>query len=241
MSWLLFLLAGAFIGPPALLAQSAERPTAPYRFALGLLLFALAAVFSARDASATGVTAQRIAIPQASARYRIALEREAAAQFGLSAPVARLAAQIHQESAWRPNAASPYAQGLAQFTPATAAWLPDVCPGVGPPDVWDAHWSLRAIACYDAYLHARVTAASACDRWSFTLSAYNGGLGWLNRDRNRASSTGLDPARWFGHVETTSARAQWARVENRDYVRRVLLLLEPAYLAAGWPGQAVCT
>jgi soluble lytic murein transglycosylase-like protein len=236
MSWLLAIFGALLVYWPAMSDRNAARPVAPYRTALGIVLLVLSMLVGHREAQAATV-----AIPEQSARYRIALEREAAARFGLSAPVARLAAQIHQESAWKPTAASPFAQGLAQFTPSTAAWLPDVCPEVGPPDVWDAGWSIRAIACYDAWLHANVIgAATACDRWAFTLSSYNGGLGWLNRDRARASSNGLDPARWFDHVETTSARANWARVENRDYVRRILLKLEPAYLAAGWSGQAVC-
>lgn len=189
------------------------------------------------DAQASGPD---VSIPATSAQYRIRIEREAGAAFGLNAPTARLAAQIHQESHWRPMAASAYAQGLAQFTPATAAWLPNVCPHVGPPDVWDANWSIRAMICYDRYLYERVTGAGECDRWSFALSAYNGGLGWVNRDKARASAQGADAARWAGHVEYHTARAQWARVENRDYVRRILLVLEPAYIAAGWDGLAVC-
>lgn len=205
-----------------------------------LLALTLGLAFITPAAATSATQAAAITIPERSARYRIALEREAGTRFGLDAPVARLAAQIHQESAWRPDAASKYAHGLTQFTPATAAWLPDVCPDVGSPDVWDPDWSLRAIACYDHYLYANVTGASECDRWGFALSAYNGGLGWVNRDRTRASATGADAARWFGHVELHSARAKWARAENRDYVRRILLLLEPAYIAAGWPGEAVC-
>lgn len=188
----------------------------------------------------SATTAAPVPIPQASARYRIALQRAAAAQFGIDAPVARLAAQIHQESAWRPGAESAYAQGIAQFTPATAAWLPSVCPDVGAPDAWDATWSMRAMACYDRYLYERVAASRECDRWGMTLSSYNGGLGWLNRDITRASANGADPALWFDNVERFSARSSAARAENRAYVRRILLTVEPAYIAAGWPGQAVC-
>lgn len=182
-------------------------------------------------------------IPEMSTRYRLALEREAVAQFGLDAPVARLAAQIHAESAWQSNAQSPYAQGLAQFTPPTAQWLPTVCPSVGEPDPWDPAWSLRAIACYDAWLHARVpAAASACERWAFVLSSYNGGLRWLIRDRVQASAKGADPAHWFGHVERQNAgRSAAAFAENRGYVVKILRYLEPAYIAAGWPGEAVCS
>lgn len=178
---------------------------------------------------------------QSSTRFRLSLEREAVAQFGLDAPVARLAAQIHAESAWEPTAQSPYAQGLAQFTPPTAQWLPTVCPSVGEPDPWDPAWSLRAIACYDAWLYERVPeSASECERWAFVLSSYNGGLRWLMRDRIRASAKGADPARWFSHVERHSTRSPAAMAENRGYVARILKRLEPAYIAAGWPGEVAC-
>jgi len=211
---------------------------------IGLIvaLLCIAAIESSTraDAVASVPVAERVAIPEQSARYRIALEREAAAQFGLDAPVARVAGQIHQESLWDASAESPFAQGLAQFTPSTAHWLPDVCPDVGPPDTWDAAWSLRAITCYDRYLYDRLNAASECDRWAFTLSAYNGGLGMLNRERTRASTTGVEAARWFEHVERFSARSRPAFAENRAYVRRILYVLEPSYVAAGWPGEVVC-
>lgn len=184
--------------------------------------------------------AGEIEIPEQSARYRIALEREASAQFGLDAPVARMAAQIHQESRWNPSAQSPFARGLSQFTASTATWLPGVCPDVGAPDPWNADWSIRAIACYDRYLYVHLDGASECERWAFTLSAYNGGMGMLNRERMRASATGADAARWFNSVERFSARSRSAYVENRSYVRRILLDIEPAYLDAGWPGEAVC-
>lgn len=190
--------------------------------------------------AAPPAAAPKVRVPDFSVRYRLALEREAAENFGLSAPVARIAAQIHQESGWRPDAESAYAQGLAQFVPATARWLPTVCPTVGEPDPWDPQWSIRAVACYDAWLYARVSGATECDRWAFTLSAYNGGLGWIARDKQLAARNGADPKRWFGHVERWSPRAQWAREENRGYPQRILLLLEPAYVRAGWPGTTVC-
>jgi soluble lytic murein transglycosylase-like protein len=207
-----------------------------------VLLACMALIRCSAPADAAGIAGQeRVAIPEQSARFRLALEHEAAARFGLDAPVARMAAQIHLESGWNPSAESAFAQGLAQFTPDTATWLPGVCPDVGKPDTWDPAWSLRAIACYDHYLYANVAGDSECDRWAFTLSAYNGGLGWVQRDRARAQAARLDPDRWWGSVERTSARASWARTENRDYVRRILRVLEPAYLDDGWSGQAVCT
>ena len=176
---------------------------------------------------------------------RMAIQREAVRNFGLDAPVARLAAQVQQESAWNPKAASAYAQGLTQFTPATAKWLPSICPAVGKPDPWDAQWSLRAQSCYMAWLAKRVTpyryagAMSACTRWAFAFRAYNGGEGWLNKERMAAQRGGADANDWRA-VESFRVRAGWAHKENIGYPRRILLTLEPAYLAAGWPGKAVC-
>lgn len=193
------------------------------------------------DAAAVIVSSGPVVIPQESARYRLALARAAANQFGLDAPVARLAAQIQQESAWDPRAESPYAQGLSQFTPATARWLPSVCPEVGPPDAWDPQWSLRALTCYDAWLYSRMaSAADECARWAFTLSAYNGGETALDRERARADVRGLDQNRWFGEVDGVVGRALRAWRENRGYVANILLHVEPAYIDAGWHGEAAC-
>ena len=185
-------------------------------------------------------------IPEASLQYRRALEQAAGERWGLDAPVARLGAQIQTESAWNPRARSPDAEGLAQFTPATARWLPQICPHVGRPDPWDAYWSIRALTCYDHALYAdmrprRSAVLNPCSAWAFALSAYNGGEGWLARDRRLAAARGLDPDRWFGSVATVNAgRSASAWRENRSYPRGILLRLEPAYLAAGWPGRAAC-
>lgn len=201
-----------------------------------------------------GVVAGLLALGMASAQARVAdvpvamrlaIQREAVRNFGLDAPVARLAAQVQQESGWNPKAASAYAQGLTQFTPATAAWLPEVCPAVGAPDPWDPQWSLRAQACYMAWLYKRVTpyryagSMSECTRWAYAFRAYNGGESMLQRERLAAQKAGADANNWQA-VEPYRVRAAWAHKENVGYPRRILLVLEPAYLAAGWPGQAVC-
>ncbi len=209
---------------------------------LDLASVALLAVGVLMSSPCEAATADAARIPVRADGYSKLLEREAIGRFGLNAPVALLAAQLHQESHWRADAQSPYAQGLAQFTPATAAWIPGVCADLGPPNVWDARWSIRAQACYMRHLHRQlVDTATPCDRWAMTLSAYNGGLGWLKRDRKWASAKGADSARWFDQVELYSKRAAWAYRENRDYPRRILLGLEPLYIAAGWPGSATCT
>lgn len=184
-------------------------------------------------------------IPTVATTYRIAIEREAARNFGLDTPAARLAAQVQQESGFRADAQSLYAQGLTQFTPATARWLPTICPAVGEPDPWDPQWSLRAQACYMAWLLDRskpfryAGTMTACSDWNFALRAYNGGEGMLNRERLAAQRAGADANDWRA-VEAYRIRAPWAHKENIGYPRRIMLVLEPAYLAAGWPGSAVC-
>jgi len=179
--------------------------------------------------------------PRAALAHRSLLIRSARVELGLSAPVATLAAQAEQESGWNPAARSVVgAQGLAQFMPQTAAWLGGLRPDLGPAEPCNPSWALRAMAAYDAWLLDRTSAATTCEHWAMVLSAYNGGLGWVRRDALQAVADGLDPARWWGHVETVNAgRSRLAFAENRGYPRRILLRLEDTYEAAGW-GKGVC-
>lgn len=180
-------------------------------------------------------------IPAEAQHYRRDLVRAAHHGLGLAAPIATLAGQVHQESGWRADARSGAgAEGLAQMMPATAAWLAETRPGeLHPAQPYNPGWALRALVAYDAWLLARVPGTSACERWAFALAGYNGGLGWVRRDRRLAREAGADPDRWWGEVEHHTARAGWARRENRGYVRRILTELEPRYRAAGW-GAGVC-
>lgn len=71
-----------------------------------------------------------------------------------------------------------------------------------------------------------------------TLSAYNGGLGWVQRDQTLAAQRGLDRQRWFGHVATVNAgRAATNWRENRHYPQRILYELAPRYLT--WGGRSL--
>jgi len=54
-------------------------------------------------------TVQATGLPREAELHRRVLTREAQAQWGLQAPVARFAGQIHQESGWRADARSAYA------------------------------------------------------------------------------------------------------------------------------------
>lgn len=206
--------------------------------ALALLLGLLIALMLLLAACRAGAADT---IPRDAQQYRRDLVRAAHQGMGLSAPIATLAGQIHQESRWRADAASPAgAQGLAQFMPATAAWMADARPRqLGPADPWNPGWALRALVVYDGWLLDQLAAADACEHWAFALSGYNGGLGWVQRDQRLAQAAGADPTRWFGHVANHTGRADWARSENRAYVRRILTRWEPLYAAAGW-GAGVC-
>lgn len=178
-------------------------------------------------------------VPAAAKPYRAELTRNARAVLGLNAPVALLAAQVHQESAWRPGAVSPAgAAGLTQFMPATARWISELFPELAANDPFNPSWALRALVRYDAWLYARVRAANACQAWAMTLSAYNGGLGWISRDQALASSKGLDRLMWFDSVERVNAGRSAANFrENRDYPRRIIYTHQQRY--STW-GGTVC-
>ena len=127
-------------------------------------------------------------IPTAAQPWRRTVTREAQAVWGLQAPVSLFGAQIHQESHWAPGARSVYAAGLAQFTADTAKDMARWYPELGPADVYDPRWAIRALVRYDYRLYGRLAdTASDCDRWAMTLAAYNGGLGWVQRDRTLCS------------------------------------------------------
>lgn len=184
--------------------------------------------------------AQAAGFPPAADQYRRPLTREAQMQWGLSAPVARFAAQVHQESGWRADAKSAYAAGLAQFTPATADWIAKLYPrelGDGAP--YSPAWALRALVTYDRWLYDRVRGATECDRWWFVLRAYNGGLGHVQAEARLAACSLHRES-----VDVACGRAKRAAThcaENLGYPRRILLTIEPRYLAAGWPGEGVCS
>ncbi|HIF3110312.1 TPA: transglycosylase SLT domain-containing protein [Salmonella enterica] len=173
--------------------------------------------------------------PTAALKYRSDVIRSARVDWGLNAPVADFAAQLHQESGWNPAARSPVgAQGLAQFMPSTADWIAGIFPALSSREPYNPGWAIRALVSYDRWLWQRVTVPDGCERMAMTLSAYNGGPGWVDRDRRLARSRGLDDARWFGAVETVNAgrsAANWR--ENRRYPQRILHTLAPRYLSWG--------
>lgn len=136
--------------------------------------------------------------------------------------------------------------GIAQFIPSTARWIATVYPReLAQFDPWNAQQAILAAALYDRWLFDRVQplgggeAVEGCSRWVFALRGYNGGEGWMLRERRLALAAGKNPDDWQ-QVEPFRARAGWAHKENTGYPRRILLMLEPAYIAAGWQGEPTC-
>jgi soluble lytic murein transglycosylase-like protein len=175
----------------------------------------------------------RPSVPIAALRYQRDLIRQARAVWGMDAPIASFAGQVHQESGWRPDARSKFAGGLAQFTPGTADWIAGAYPAeLGENQPMNPAWALRALARYDKHLWDRQTRyASDCDRFAFALSAYNGGEGWV-RKRQRAA---LVPGQYATTSRINPGIRSEFQAENENYPRRILLRWQPIYLAWG-PG-----
>ena len=172
-------------------------------------------------------------IPAAAAKYRQDLVRAAHNQWGLDAPVAALAAQVHQESGWNPLAVSAVgAKGMAQFMPATANWW---CQqnGLSAANCQPSNptWALRALVGYDKWLHDRVPERFAAhDRLWVALRAYNGGLGHWQAEAKLATQNtreAIDAAcgKARRHVSFCA--------ENLGYPARILGKLQPLYGAWG--------
>jgi soluble lytic murein transglycosylase-like protein len=177
------------------------------------------------------------AVPDLASSYRREYARIVRSEWGIEAPIASLAAQIHQESGWNCRAVSRVgARGCAQFMPATARWIADVDRGLRDGDVYSPAWAFRAQAVYMRYLRDRVKGSAPCDRMAFAMSAYNGGLGYVYK-RQRVSP---QPGVCFGVTcDINPGIAPANQRENAGYPRRILLELEPRYVGAGW-GLGAC-
>ena len=75
---------------------------------------------------------------------------------------------------------------------------------------FQADYQLRALVVYMRDLFNQVKGVTDVkNRYYFALSAYNGGMGGLLKDRNLCKNTkGCDPTVWFGNVEKTSFKSK---------------------------------
>lgn len=180
---------------------------------------------------ALNVHAQQV--PANAVRYRAELVRAAHAHWGLDAPVAALAAQVHQESGWNPQAVSRVgASGMAQFMPATATWwcaLNNMAAADCQPQ--NPTWALAALVGYDKWLYDRSPERYAAhDRLWVALRAYNGGLGhWQAESRLAANTSRLAVDAACGRARRSPTHCP----ENLGYPQRILLQLQPLYRSWG--------
>lgn len=181
-------------------------------------------------------------VPRAALKHRADLTRIAHEVWGLDAPIAAFAAQLHQESGWNPQAVSQVgAKGMAQFMPATARWWCEIngldavaCQPSNPV------WAMRALVGYDRWLFERVHGASEFDRFWAALRAYNGGLGHWQKEaamaRPEGSTLGVLPEQDRASIDAACGKARRHISfcpENLGYPRRILTLLQARYLAWG--------
>lgn len=173
-------------------------------------------------------------IPRAAQQHRLQLRQAAHMAWGLNAPVAVFAAQLHQESRWRTDARSPVgALGMAQFMPATAQWIGGLDQSLAARSPTNPAWAIRALVVYDRWLWDRITRAiDDCERMAFTLSAYNGGLGWVYKRQRRSGM----PAVCLGQTCTLNPGiTPEAQAENERYPVLILGRHQPLYSTWG-PG-----
>lgn len=182
---------------------------------------------------AEGIALADTGVPREALRYQRDLTRTAHATWGLDAPVAAFAAQIHQESGWNPQAVSHVgAKGMAQFMPATARWWCDLnhlsatdCQPTNPV------WAMRGLVGYDRWLFERVRGTSEFDRLWAALRAYNGGLGHWQKE-----AATVRPALDRQTVDAACGKARRHIshcTENLGYPQRILIVLQPRYLRWG--------
>ncbi len=145
--------------------------------------------------------------------HLIGLFRKYGKRYGFDALA--LAAQGFQESGLNQSRKSPRgAIGIMQLLPSTARGK-----AVGIADIHKVENNIHAGAKYLAWLRDHYLAEPAIraeDRFALALAAYNAGPAKLRKMRQLARRMGLDPNRWFGHVEVAAGL-----ITGRETVRYV--------------------
>jgi len=130
-----------------------------------------------------------------------------------------LAALAYQESRFDHQKRSHAgAHGIMQIKPSTAQ-----DPQVNLPNIQDLQTNIHAGVRYLAFLRDRYFSSqrySQADRLHFTLAAYNAGPRRVLKMQRLAAQKGLDPNRWFYHVESI-ARSVIGH-ETVNYVTQIL-------------------
>lgn len=183
-------------------------------------------------------------VPPLARKYVRSVIRETHFYWGLGGPLDIFMGQIHQESRWRSNAQSIYAAGLTQFTPDTAKDIQRLLPHDTQAKCsvkdcrFDPEWAIRALVVYDKQLYDHYSYTSQNDfpdqRFAFALAGYNGGAGWIDRERRYCVQDSCEPDIYFNEVEwacgkSNPHRSQQACTENRHYPDVILHSWAPMY------------
>lgn len=196
-----------------------------YSVLLGVIMFACIASTSAQ-------------IPSASAKYKPQALAAWRSVWGIQAPTATFAAQVHAESGWNPLARSYVgARGLTQFMPSTAndvqARYAKEFVGLS---MFSPVWAFKAQAIYMRELQEGLTGKDICERMAFTLAAYNGGK---RRVLQRKALSKFPDVCFNETCNKNPGISASNQRENVEYPVRILKLVEPRYQAALW-GPSSC-
>jgi membrane-bound lytic murein transglycosylase MltF len=119
-------------------------------------------------------------------------------------PLALLALAYHESALDQGTRSRRGAVGLMQILPSTAR-----DPNVNIPDIHKVENNVHAGAKYLAFLRERYFSDADIEpqaRMEFVWAAYNAGPARVAQMRTLAKKMGLDPNRWFGHVEVAAGR-----------------------------------
>ena len=149
---------------------------------------------------------------------------------------ARHAGMVEAESAWRPRAESPYAQGWAQFTPPTRGdWWPKVpgCAELVESDPFNQRCNVLAMNLYMEWLYARSLRMTQEHETALRMAraGYNGGFGWQMKQHKLCLVTpGCDPNNWqhLAALCREAGRSEASCRENNAYPGKIAKA-EPKY------------
>jgi hypothetical protein len=108
-------------------------------------------------------------------------------------------------------------------------------------DRYNPLYQIRTVVLMDKSLYNKVRwdVANEREHYAFILSAYNGGMSSVMKDRKLCEETdGCDPSKWFGHVEKYSFKSK-IKIHgygqsfydiNRGYVQNVINLRRTKYI-----------
>lgn len=228
-----------------IIRQACQHPIGAGLVALGVLVLSSALLLATSPAKAA-------ALPGEAATLIPVLRAEQRAHWReMHAPYV-LAAQVEQESRWRPDARLHTARedgyGLAQFTVTprfnvvleTIAAHPRELAGWGMSNVMDTTFQLRAMVLKDRGLWRSITGMETDDdRLAAALAAYNGGAGSVAKRRAICrGAAGCNANRWWGHAELHPPQARVAvhgygksfADINTEYPRLIMRVRAAKYL-----------